>query len=263
MVDLIRAIKEGIKLSSFFHSKFYGAIQFRPISNSEVDHVLEMVFANRSIESIALFKKIKFKDTEVKVELSLELLEEIDTMWEEMDYWICFHALKDFQPEEWKTPDENSIPLGIRIMKDPNSYLEFHDLADKIMTYSWRPRNVVRSVIKTKAGKQIATAYWNLDWKLAETLRDLTDLQIKFVLESYGISKDPEKEEKSYDTMEDLMKDLNFKPFSMTKSQKKVFEDLEMRKVEFGKHLPSHRTKSVKPNGSKGSKSEPEGDTED
>jgi len=184
MVNLIEAIKKGINLHSFFYSKVYGAIKFRPLCNGEVDDVMRMSTKKKSQEVKRLLTEVRLHRKPNDYDKSV--IDEVADTLNEMNVWIVYHAVKDFQPEEWQHVDEFATPLGIYMLKYPESYLEVSAFADEVMSFTVRPTEELTTFLKTKDGTALAEAVWKLKVPITDELWKLTDIQLSFLVQSYN-----------------------------------------------------------------------------
>jgi hypothetical protein len=223
MVNLVKAIMKGIDLHSFFYSKYYGPIKFRPLNNLEVRHVMSTVYGNASEATMQVLDSIRFQ-IKPEMETTREALLEASSLYDEINIWVVYHATKDFQPEEYQLVDPYGVPSGIHLLKHPDNYLEITEFANEVLGISIFGRERMASFIETEDGEILAKAYWNLNYPLNDKIWKLTDLQLTFLKESYDHVTRKQDEEK-FDSMEEFMQSINFTPMRpMTK------EELEMQK---------------------------------
>jgi len=206
MVDLVDAILKGIDLHSFFYSK-YGPVKYRPLTNLETRDVLNRTCKRLSPEAKSIVKHMRFRIIP-EISVTKDALEEASSVYYDISLWICYHALKDFQREEWQHVDGSGIPLGVKILEHPDSYFEIEKLASAVLKLSVYGKERMASQIETENGKILAKAYWNLNVPLAE-LGKHTKLQLTFIHESHKYLKDTKNE---YSSMEELMKGIGMTP---------------------------------------------------
>lgn len=251
MVDLIDAILKGVDLTSFFQSKYYGSIKFRPITMHEVNDVFNRSLIGHSMGAVKFATMFRFERKEENVD-TLEMLLEVNEIRHEMNKWIVFHAIKDFQPDYFRK-EENEIPLGIHAFNEESCCLEVEELAKAVLDLSCAPRGDIRSVLETSSGEIMGTAIWKMDYQLVEKVENLTDAQLFFIIETYNKytgSTDTEKGD-----LKKFMDKINFKPVltEMTPEQTDIIKQLNVMKDELkstGRVDTGRRGRRDKPEGS-------------
>jgi len=230
MVDLIDAILKGVDLISFFQSKYYGSIKFRPITMHEVNDVFMKSLIGHSIGAVKFATMFRFEKKEEDVD-TLEMLLEVNQIRHKMNKWIVYHAVKDFQPDYFKK-EENEIPLGIHAFNEEGCCLEIEEFAKAVLDISCAPRGDVKAVLETPSGDVMGTAVWKLDYNLVEKIEDLTDVQLYFIIETYNKYTGKSEEEKG--DLKEFMQKINFKPVvtKMTDEQKDLIKRLNVMKNE-------------------------------
>jgi len=232
MTDLIDAILKGVKTSSFFYSKYYGAIEYRPITIKENENCYANALVGHSEKAVEFLTKHKFpheEDAAATVETALE----ISIILDELDKWIIYHAAKDFQPPRWRQL-EKGIPLGIHAMSEDSCCLEINKFADAVVELSECPDGKMESFLKTENGKTIGIATWRLDIPIIQELGDLTSLQLTFMVHSLD-KYNGEWKDAGHSTIESAMKELNFKPnFQMDRDQLDLMARLDKAKTSKG-----------------------------
>lgn len=239
-MKLVDAIMKGTDLHSFFYSKCYGPIKFRPLNNSEISNVMDRISINASDGAIEVINSFVFK-IKPKIEATKDALIEASGMYNTLNKWICYHGLKDFQGEEWSHVDDNGVPFGIHVLEHPQSYLEINSLAREIMSFTTAEDEKISSFLETEEGKILAKATWNLYYPLSDRIWNLTNVQLKFIKVSHDhVRKKTESEE--FDTLEELMDAINFKPVRpMTKEERemqKKWEEIRESVSGRNKHRP-------------------------
>lgn len=232
MVNLIDVLSKGIDLYSFFYSKIYGEIKFRPLTNLEIGMIMDSVFVGHSQEAKNLMKVVKFK-MDVDINFTPELIDEVSRMYDEINKWIVYHAVKDFQPEEWQH-SRDSIPLGIHLLESPHCCLEIDEFAEEVLLFSVMPKSEMRSFIESKSGDILAEAYWRLKYPLTDKMWELTGLQVKFISESSRYLKKKHKAE----NLDKFLRNEGKKPLKpMTKEDVNLVEKLERIKRRTNREL--------------------------
>ncbi|PNX48631.1 MAG: hypothetical protein BV459_01935 [Thermoplasmata archaeon M11B2D] len=230
MVDLIDAILKGVDLISFFQSKYYGSIKFRPITMHEVNDVFLKSLVGHSIDAVKFATMFRFEKKEEVIE-TVEMLLEVNSIRHEMNKWIVYHSVKDFQPDYFNHV-KNGIPLGIHAFNEEQCCLEIEEMAKEILDLSCAPRGDARAVLETASGDVIGTAIWKMDYQLVEKVEDLTDVQLYFIIETYN--KYTGETEKEKGDLKRFMEKMNFKPVvtEMTNEQRDIIKRLNVIKNE-------------------------------
>jgi hypothetical protein len=141
---------------------------------------------------------------------TVELAIEINVIKSKIDRWIVFHSVKDFQPDRWRQLHDG-LPLGMHALNEDSCYLEIEEFATAVLELSACPREKMESFLSTNTGKVIGTATWKLDMPVVESLGDLTELQLTFMVTSLDKYTGEWRKEGS-GKIEDVLKKLNFKP---------------------------------------------------
>lgn len=209
MVDLIDAILRGIKTRAFFYSKYYGAIEYRPLTLKEVEDCYQKAFKGRSIDAVNFITMHRMGDKITPIQ-TVELAMEINSIRSIINSWIVYHAVKDFQPPRWRQ-EQDGLPLGIHAMQEDACSLEIDAFAAEILELSTSPSDRMDSFLETADGKTLGIATWKLDIPLLENLGDVTELQLKFMSTSLDKYTGEWKSEIS-STVEDAMRKVHFRP---------------------------------------------------
>jgi len=180
MVDLIDAITRGIDLYSFFYSKYYGPIKYRPLTNFELSTVIEDAVSGKPWEVKEFLRDLQIKHV-LPPSIPREMSRDLVKAYEHMCALVVYHAVKDFQKENWQHV-RNGIPLGMALLEGPDNYLEVESMAGEVLALSSQPREVLESFIETEGGERLASAVWKLDYQLTDAMWKLTDLQFMFII---------------------------------------------------------------------------------
>lgn len=180
MVDLIEAITKGIDLYSFFYSKYYGPIKFRPLTNFELSLVVEESISKEPWEIKEFLRDMHIRHV-VPQSIPREMSRELVKAYDHMCALVVYHAVKDFQKENWQHVHD-SIPLGMTLLESADNYLEVGDMAHEVMALSTQPGEVLEAFIETEDGTRLATTTWKLDYQLVDAMWKLTDLQLTFII---------------------------------------------------------------------------------
>lgn len=175
---MIKHISLGTK--EVFYFDYDGEqLPLRPISSFELDESFNNALLNAEDEIAELVVKIKLSlvDLKSKIDIDNKKFANLKKFYELVDYWIVFFAMKDFQDEDFTKPD-GIFPSGF------NNILKMkhvHDIAKKILNFSYQPKEVIQEIVKNEEGKIIASIVFNLNVPLAEYSK-LTKLQRDFLI---------------------------------------------------------------------------------
>ena len=103
-----------------------------------------------------------------RIKYSNELLAEIRSYFDNLDYWITYYGMKDFQDDSFSIED-------IKKMQ------HVHEIARRVYASSYQTKEVIEEIIKDSDGRHIATVVFNLNIPLGE-LSKLTKLQRDFLI---------------------------------------------------------------------------------
>lgn len=230
MPDLIDAILGGIKTRSFFYSKYYGAIEYRPLTLKEVEECHARSFPGRSMAAVNFITAHRFNEKATPIE-TVALALEVNQIRSDINAWIVYHAVKDFQPPRWRQ-ENNGFPLGIHALHEDACTLEIDDFAREVLNLSVCPSGKMESFLKTKDGKTVGMATWKLDMPIIENLGDITELQLEFLCTSLDKYTGEWKKEGTSDVVE-AMKKLNFKPvMKYDQAQLDIIAKLDAKRKE-------------------------------
>lgn len=184
--------------SEVFYYNYNGEqLPLRPISSFELDESFNnaLIHANNEIAELVVKLKLSLIDIKTDIKIDNEKFAELKRFYELVDYWIVYQSMKDFQDEDFTKPD-GKLPIGFKeVLKMSN----VHDIAKKILGYSYQPKEVIQEIVKNEEGKIIASIVFNLNVPLAEFSK-LTKLQRDFLILSrmspkteHAISKSGDK----------------------------------------------------------------------
>ena len=136
---------------------------------------------------ITPLKKLRLKiiDKAEDVDFSNEDYLSLQKHYDAISYWVVFHSMKDFQDEDFKKPivkNNEILPEGIFQIRKMN---HIHDMANIIVNSSYKPKNVIKQIIKDKSGRNIASLVFYLNIPLAD-MPDITKLQRDYLIYSKG-----------------------------------------------------------------------------
>lgn len=183
MDDILKYIKLGTNAKEWFN--YDGeALPIRPLSTYELDSILEKIIeegiTQQTFESIY---KIKYKlmDKESVVLTKKEDYLQFFHYLNEIDYWIVYNAMKDFQDESFSQPDfekDKHYPNGYYIVKEMK-YV--HNIAEDIQSMTSQPLIKLKQVLQNNRGKVLASTVHTFHVPLANEAWKLTPLQETFL----------------------------------------------------------------------------------
>ncbi len=180
MLD-IKNVAQGISATDYFD--YNGSpLAYRPLTTWELDNAFEKSITSLSDEHVMLIMKMKLGELKPSdlIKCSASDYVALTRQANELDYWITYHGIKDFQNEDFKIPSENNNPKGLNIIK--NTFQHVHEIANKIFTASKQPENAITEFVKTPEGKILASIHYKLHVPLTSELWRLTPLQIDFLV---------------------------------------------------------------------------------
>jgi len=185
-LDVLRHIKLGVK-EVFYYDYDGNALPLRPISSYELDDCFYKALegATPKVADLVIKLRLKLKEGNQEVDFSNEDYVSLQKHYDAISYWAVFHAMKDFQNEDFLTPffkDDEILPKGIFQIRKMN-YI--HDIAKLIIDYSYRTKEVIKQIIKDDSGKEIAYLNFYFNIPLAN-FPDITKLQRDFLIYSKG-----------------------------------------------------------------------------
>ena len=185
-LDTLRHIKLGVK-EVFYYDYDGEALPLRPISSYELDDCFykSLKGATPKVADLVVKLRLKIIDRADEVEFSNQDYLSLQRHYDAISYWVVFHAMKDFQNEDFLIPtyQENELlPKGIYEIRKMN-YI--HEIANIIVNSSYRPKEFIKQIIKDDLGKEVAYLVFYLNIPLAN-LSDLTRLQRDYLIYSKG-----------------------------------------------------------------------------
>lgn len=185
-LDILRHIKLGVN-EVFYYDYDGNALPLRPISSYELDDCFykALDYATPKVADLVIKLRLKIKEGNQEVDFSNQDYLSLQKHYDAISYWIVFHAMKDFQDEDFKIPiweDDEILPKGILQIRQMN-YV--HNIANIVINSSYRPKEMIKQIIKDGYGKEIAylTLYFNVP---LATITDMTKLQASYLVYSKG-----------------------------------------------------------------------------
>lgn len=167
-------------------------IKIRPLASAELDDCELKGYQYVDPGLARLIMLIRLKKVELNSKLDKippQMMESIDRYYREVNYWIVYHSMKQFMPDDFTVED-------VRKMR----YV--HDIASKILDISSGTKKQIMKIIATPEGQELAAITLRLKIPLANEAWKLTPLQLKFY--EIGITG----ADKIYETETDMKKAL-------------------------------------------------------
>ena len=176
---MIKHITLGTKEVFFFN--YEGEqLPLRPISSYELDQCFfnALYDADEEIAKLVVDLKLGLIKATSYINYDNKKLANLKKYFDDIDYWIVYYGVKDYQELEFQAPDKNGHPTGFNIIRKMR---HIHEIASKILNYSYQPREVIQEIIKSEEGKLIGTVTFSLNVPLAEA-SEMTKLQRDFLI---------------------------------------------------------------------------------
>jgi len=181
-LDTLRHIKLGVN-EVFYYDYDGNALPLRPISSYELDDCFykALEYATPKVADLVLKLRLKLIKKSEEVDFSNQDYLSLQRHYDAISYWIVFHAMKDFQDEDFSIPIyENGevLPKGIFQIRKMN-YI--HDIANITVNSSYKPKEFIKEIIKDELGKEVAylVLYFNVP---IANINDITRLQRDFIV---------------------------------------------------------------------------------
>lgn len=171
MSDLLDYIRGGIKTADFFDYNGYN-IKFRPLTSMEVDDAKGKAYGyvTPKIAKLIVQLNLGLINGKDKVdEIPPEMYSDIDKFNREINYWIVYHGMKDFMPEDFSIEDVRKMQY-------------VHKLAKSILSITSADRETVVQIIRTEDGLELAKLIWRYNVPLVKDITELTPLQHQFLI---------------------------------------------------------------------------------
>jgi len=181
-LDILRHIKLGVK-EVFYYDYDSNALPLRPISSYELDDCFYKALrgATSKVANLVIKLRLKLIKKADEVDFSNQDYLSLQRHYDAISYWVVFHAMKDFQNEDFSIPifrKGEVLPKGIFEVRKMN-YI--HNIANIIINSSYRPKNVLKQIIKDESGREIAYLCLYLNIPLAN-IPDVTRLQRDYLV---------------------------------------------------------------------------------
>ena len=194
-MDILKYIQLGTNAKEYFNYDG-NPLPIRPLSTYEMDQIFLKVIKEGITQST--FKtlielKMNLLNPDQQIILDKTRYGEFAYYYHQIDYWIVYYAMKDFQPEKFSMPDYDEefkdkyddwnpeVPKGYYIVRQ----MKFvHEIAKDIKNTTSQPVEKIIEVLRNSKGKVLATKTFLLKVPLANEAWKLTPLQEKFLFYS-------------------------------------------------------------------------------
>ena len=185
-LDTLRHIKLGVN-EVFYYDYDGNALPLRPISSYELDDCFykALEYATPKVADLVLKLRLKLIKKSEEVDFSNQDYLSLQRHYDAISYWIVFHAMKDFQDEDFSIPiyeNEEVLPKGMFKIRKMN---HIHNMANIVVNSSYKPKEFIKQIIKDELGKEVAylVLYFNVP---IANIPDITRLQRDFLIYSKG-----------------------------------------------------------------------------
>lgn len=192
MPDILKYIKLGTDAKEWFNYDGQ-ALPIRPLSSYEIDEIMLKIIEGDIHPDVfeSVYKvKMDLIDKDEKVDITTQNYAYFFKYYNEMDYWTVYHAMKDFQDEDFSKPDVDCDfqdkfsdwklinPKGYYIVRQMK-YV--HEIASDIKSMTTQPLIKLSSILSNNNGKVLATMIHTFHQPLASEAWKLTPLQERFI----------------------------------------------------------------------------------
>ena len=171
MSTLLEKVRKGIAIKSFFN--YDGElIPVRAITSAEADDARYNTMGLLDYKLAKLMMRLRLGEiTGEKIdysEIHPDLLREYLRYLKETDYWIVYHGMKDFQPDDFTVDDVYKMRL-------------VHEMAEYIIMLSSAPADIIIDEISTEQGQELAKIVYEFKVPLTNEAWKMTPLQHQFM----------------------------------------------------------------------------------
>lgn len=160
----------------------------RPLSSFELDQCIIRsldVCHNPEVAAFMIKYRLSIIKDDEKIEISPENYKIALEFHNHFNYWVVYHAMKDFQDSEFSKIDvkvEGYYPKGFHMVKKMQ---EVHEISDFVLAASTKNEDVIKEIFEDELGREIAFITYYLGVPLAEFSK-LTNLQKSYLFYSKG-----------------------------------------------------------------------------
>lgn len=187
-LEILKHIRLGTKEVLYYpYKEGIEPLPLRPISSCEMDQSFynSLEDVSNEIVHLVINLKVNLIKGEERIKVSNEGYSKLIKFYDDIDYWIVYFGMKDFQHTNFSEPDPDKVdshPKGYYIVREMS---EIHEIADFILKGSTSSNTIVKEIFNTESGQEIAFFVFYLNQNLA-SIGDLTKLQKRFLLYSKG-----------------------------------------------------------------------------
>jgi len=187
-LEILKHIKLGTKEVLYYpYNEGKEPLPLRPISSYEVDEAFynSLEYTPEKIAHLVVNLRVNLVRGEERIKLSNEGYSQLIKFYDDIDYWVVYFGMKDFQDDEFTKPDPDTIeghPIGFYIVKKMR---DVHEIADFILKGSISSEIIVKEIFEDDSGKELAYVVFYLNQELAP-LDKLTKLQRRYLIYSKG-----------------------------------------------------------------------------
>ena len=182
--SIINHVKLGVD-NIFFYPYNEGKypLPLRPISSFELDTAFynSLEYAPGKIGGLVVKLRVGLIKGDRNINISNEGYKDLLKFYDNVNYWIVYFSMKDFQPKKFSEPDyeRNGHPKGYFLIKEKMQ--KVHEIADYIMNGSYQTEEVIKEVFEDTFGKEIGFCVYYLNQPLNK-IGKLTELQKDFLI---------------------------------------------------------------------------------
>jgi hypothetical protein len=152
--NLIKHIKLGTSEVLYYpYTEGKQPLPLRPISSWELDDCFYRALNNTPDKIADFIVKVKLDLIDRKTNINVENSGYVKLMrfYNEIDYWIVYYAMKDFQDSEFSVNNfDTGEPYGINIVK---KMLDVHKISKFVLTASYQPKEIIKEIIRDEQGR--------------------------------------------------------------------------------------------------------------
>lgn len=189
-MKILEYIRLGIQARDFF---LYDdkKIILRPLTSLEFDQCEEAAYEEAEDVVAKIVMRIRLGDlkiTDELRELNPAVYTQMTNYYNTIDYWVVYHAMKDFMPDDFTIDDV----MEMRYV---------HEIAQKVFKISSSDDDTIIDEVATPDGSKLATIVYKLHQPLTSESWKLTPLQHKFLIYAH-----PKSIKKVADSWEEFVK---------------------------------------------------------
>lgn len=192
-------------------------LPLRPLSSFELDQCFYNALkfcGNKTVVQFVIKYRlaiIKGNDSVDLSKISSEAYNDLIRFYNNINYWIVYYSMKDFQSDEFSMPDFDfdGQPNGYHVVQ---SMEEVHDIAEFVIESTRQPKQVIKEILSDYYGREIAYCIHYLKIPLAD-ISSITPLQREYIICSNGKLDKLAKEDLKKHTYSVSGKEMTYKEF--------------------------------------------------